>query len=76
MQNILYHTVIAKKKGPHTSGTLARALPKTFAEASLLALDSWPRPCDAALLKMGCMQPVPVVAISIWISTQLKNPGA
>jgi hypothetical protein len=26
MQNILYHTVIAKKKGPHTLGTRARVL--------------------------------------------------
>jgi hypothetical protein len=36
MQNILYHTVIAKKKGPHTLGTLPRAVPETFAEACSL----------------------------------------
>jgi hypothetical protein len=36
MQNILHHTVIAKKKGPHTLGALPRSMPETFAEACSL----------------------------------------
>src|ERR1700683_4368999 len=56
IKSIPYHTVIAKKKGPHTVGTVLRRRGRRLLRPrrSLLAPPPCAHSCDARLLKPGC----------------------